>query len=113
MAPIARIAGVGMTPLFQGPGPPQRTAVGLMIQALHAALRDAELSLSDIDGVVALPSIMADQHFMMAHQFATEVGQRMHGTGGCSSSSGGSSSPHWGAAAAEPAPAELDGVQIR
>lgn len=44
-----------------------------MQQALHAALADARMSLRDVDGLIAVPSLAAP-HFMEAHFVATQVG---------------------------------------
>jgi hypothetical protein len=48
-------------------------AVKLMVQALALALNDSRLAPSELDGIIALPSLMSDQHFMMAHAVAQQV----------------------------------------
>jgi hypothetical protein len=47
-------------------------AVALMIEALRLALRDAKLGIADLDGLVALPSLMAPD-FMIGHAVAQQV----------------------------------------
>lgn len=67
----ALLVGVGAAPL--NPSPPQ-SAVQLMVSALRSALADAGLQLADIDGILAVPSLSGDSHFMQAHAVATQVG---------------------------------------
>lgn len=59
--PIARIIGAGSTPM--NPKPP-RTAIQYMLDALHAALQDANIDLDRLDGLVAVPSLVTSSHFM-------------------------------------------------
>lgn len=68
----ARIVGAGMTALYKSQ---PHTAVELMVQALQQAVEDTRglLTLRDIDTLIALPSLMSEQHFMMAHAVAQEV----------------------------------------
>ena len=67
---VARILGVGMTPLsYSG----STSATTLMIQALAEALSDAGIATRELDGLVAIPSLMSDQKFMIAHALATQV----------------------------------------
>jgi hypothetical protein len=94
----ARIVGVGLTPLTAssgagaaarpsaaaaaasasaaGPAPQPPTPVSLMVDALHRALADAggRLSVSDLDGLIALPALMGGQQFMMGHAVAAAAG---------------------------------------
>lgn len=51
----------------------QKDAVGLMVEALQLALKDASLQLHDLDTLIALPSLMSDQHFMIGHAVAQQV----------------------------------------
>lgn len=69
----ARIVGAGMTALSKSQ---PYTAVQLMVQALQLAVEDTRglLQMQDIDTVIALPSLMSDQHFMIGHAVAQEVG---------------------------------------
>jgi hypothetical protein len=68
----ARIVGAGMTALSKSQ---PHTAVQLMVQALQLAVEDTHglLTMRDIDTVIALPSLMSDQHFMIGHAVAQEV----------------------------------------
>lgn len=68
----ARIVGAGMTALSKSQ---PYTAVQLMVQALQLAVEDTHglLTMRDIDTVIALPSLMSDQHFMIGHAVAQEV----------------------------------------
>jgi hypothetical protein len=45
----------------------------LMKSALHSALGSLNLKVSDINGLIAVPSL-AEQHFMEAHYLATQIG---------------------------------------
>jgi hypothetical protein len=47
-----------------------------MVQALQLAVDDTRglLTTRDIDTLIALPSIMSEQHFMIGHAVAQEVG---------------------------------------
>eukprot|EP00878_Enallax_costatus_P005466 GHUV01005737.1.p1 GENE.GHUV01005737.1~~GHUV01005737.1.p1 ORF type:complete len:517 (+),score=149.24 GHUV01005737.1:195-1553(+) len=70
---LARIVGTGMTALSQAKV--QRAdAVGLMVEALQLAVRDASMKLEDLDTLIALPSLMSDQHFMIGHAVAQKAG---------------------------------------
>jgi hypothetical protein len=69
--PLARVIGAGCTQI--NPKPPL-TAIGYMVEALHAALQDASLSPQDLDGLVAVPSLVSSSHFMQAHVVATTAG---------------------------------------
>jgi len=91
---IPRIVGVGLTPLSQGgAAAAPTTPVALIVDALNRALADAsaasapatlpsatsaasakQLSISDLDGLIALPALMGDQHFMMGHAAAAAAG---------------------------------------
>ena len=64
----ARIIGHGMTPLGKL-GVPSST---LMQIALDQALLSAGLTVRDLDGLIAVPSL-ADPHFMEAHYLATRM----------------------------------------
>ncbi|KND01547.1 uncharacterized protein SPPG_03348 [Spizellomyces punctatus DAOM BR117] len=75
-----RIIGTGITPL--NPRSPAKHAVlagqkvspsALMQQALRLALDNAGVSLKDLNGLIAVPSL-ADTHFMEAHYLATQIG---------------------------------------
>ena len=66
----ARIVGTGMTALSKRSN---RTATELMQQALQSAVSSASIGLSDIDGLIAVPSL-SHPHFLEAHHFATKVG---------------------------------------
>lgn len=65
----ARIIGTGQTHM----GKLGKTASELMQAALKAALIDASIPLSSVDGLVAMPSF-SHTRFMEAHCFATEIG---------------------------------------
>lgn len=71
-ATCARIVGAGMTALHKSQ---PLTAVELMVQALQAAVQDTRglLRLQDIDTLIALPSLMSSQHFMIGHAVAQQV----------------------------------------
>ena len=56
-----RIIGTGMTALNPTP---RWTASEHMIAALKAALGDAGVTLSDVNGLIAIPSLTAPNHFM-------------------------------------------------
>jgi hypothetical protein len=81
---LPRIVGVGVTPLSQGAaGAAAPTPTALILQALRLALADAGggatsasrgLQLSDLDGLIALPSLMGSEQFMMAHAVAGAAG---------------------------------------
>ena len=64
-----RIIGHGMTPL----GKLGLTATELMASALHRALASSTLTLQDIDGLLAIPSL-SEPRFMQGHHLATAVG---------------------------------------
>jgi len=66
---VARIVGVGMTPL----GKLNKKPSSLMRNALELALGDAGMTLRQLDGLVAIPSL-ADPHFMEAHFLGTQMG---------------------------------------
>lgn len=66
---VARIVGVGMTPL----GKHNKKPSMLMRNALELALGDAGMTLRQLDGLVAIPSL-ADPHFMEAHFLGTQMG---------------------------------------
>jgi hypothetical protein len=68
----ARIVGAGMTALYKSQ---PLTAVELMVQALQLAVDDTHglLSMLDIDTLIALPSLMSEQHFMIGHAVAQQV----------------------------------------
>lgn len=68
----ARIVGAGMTAISKSQ---PLTAVQLMVQALQLAVQDTHgaLTMHDIDTLIALPSLMSDQHFMIGHAVAQEV----------------------------------------
>lgn len=55
----------------------------LLQQLINSALDESNLSLQDLDGVVAVPSL-ADPHFMEAHHQATVLGlfQNLRSAGG-------------------------------
>ena len=72
---LARIAGVGMTPISQC-RENHVPAVSLMVHALTLALDDAGLDSDHLDGLIALPSLMSDQHFMIAHAVAQQVKEK-------------------------------------
>lgn len=61
--PLARIIGAGCTAI--NPAPP-RTAICYMLEALSGALEDAQLSPRDLDGLVAVPSLVSSSQFMQA-----------------------------------------------
>jgi 3-oxoacyl-[acyl-carrier-protein] synthase III len=72
---IARIIGCGMTALRSGKaarGHPSN-AVALMVEALQLAVQDAGVNISDLDTLIALPSLMSEQHFMIGHAVAQQV----------------------------------------
>ncbi|KAI8474563.1 MAG: hypothetical protein J3K34DRAFT_465607 [Monoraphidium minutum] len=94
---LPRIVGVGVTPLtLTGAGAAAGAAGGaaggaaaaaaaplqLMLDALRLALADAGagapagggVALSDVDGLIALPSLMGEHHFMAAHAVAGAAG---------------------------------------
>jgi acetyl-CoA acetyltransferase len=64
-----RIVGVGMTPL----GRLGKDSATLATEAIHLALKSAEMSLGDLHGLVAVPSL-SNPHFMQAHYLATVSG---------------------------------------
>lgn len=68
----ARIVGAGMTALYKSQ---PLTAVELMVQALQLAVDDTQglLTMRDIDTLIALPSLMSEQHFMIGHAVAQQV----------------------------------------
>ncbi|KAJ3276128.1 hypothetical protein HDV01_006301 [Terramyces sp. JEL0728] len=78
MAPLrnlsrsVRIIGAGMTKL--NPATAEKVSPsGLMKDALLSALDGAGLKVSDINGLIAVPSL-AETHFMEAHYIATKIG---------------------------------------
>lgn len=61
LPPTVRIVGCGMTGLNPRPVPrPSR----LMHQALDDALQHADMTVNDLDGIIAVPSL-ADPKFMV------------------------------------------------
>lgn len=64
-----RIVGVGMTPL----GRLGKNSATLATEALGLALKNAQMELGDLQGLVAVPSL-SDPHFMQAHYLATVSG---------------------------------------
>lgn len=70
----ARVIGAGMTALHKSQ---PLTAVELMVTALQLAVEDTRgtLTLRDIDTLIALPSLMSDQHFMIGHAVAQQVSE--------------------------------------
>ena len=68
-----RIYGCGTTKL----GKLNKSATSLMQSALQSALADATLDLSDLDGLVAVPSL-SEPRFMEAHYLATRIGMLPH-----------------------------------
>lgn len=73
---VARIIGCGMTALRSGKVAREQPsdAVALMVQALQLAVRDAGVQMSELDTLIALPSLMSEQHFMIGHAVAQQVG---------------------------------------
>lgn len=67
----ALICGIGITQLNSMP---PISATNLMIGALGLALRDADLALEDVDGLIGLPALSEPHSFMQAHQVATLTG---------------------------------------
>eukprot|EP00455_Lapot_gusevi_P006185 TRINITY_DN12647_c0_g1_i4.p1 TRINITY_DN12647_c0_g1~~TRINITY_DN12647_c0_g1_i4.p1 ORF type:complete len:397 (-),score=61.33 TRINITY_DN12647_c0_g1_i4:128-1318(-) len=65
----ARIIGWGLTRL----GKLNTSPSVLMSQALEQALSRADLSLNQVQGLIAIPSL-AEPHFMEAHYLATKMG---------------------------------------
>jgi len=65
----AHVVGVGVTKL----GKLGKSAFQLTQEAFESALADAGVKLSDVDGVLAVPSL-AEPRFMAAHSFATKIG---------------------------------------
>ena len=65
-----RIIATGMTPLSASPG---KTPTLLMQEALSEALTSVGLQTSDLNGLIAIPSL-AQPHFMEAHYLATKIG---------------------------------------
>lgn len=63
-----RIVGVGMTKM----GRFGRTAEDLSSEAIRLALTDAGIGLTDLHGLVAVPSL-SQPHFMQAHYLATKM----------------------------------------
>lgn len=63
---LVRIVGTGMTKV----GRLGKPAEQLAIEALQVALRDAEMTQSDLQGIVAVPSLSNPQ-FMQGHYIAT------------------------------------------
>lgn len=66
----ARIVGTGMTKIQKHSGKPPSE---LMQSALQIALGQAQIRLSDIDGLIAVPSL-SHPRFLEAHHFATYTG---------------------------------------
>lgn len=66
---LVQIIGIGLTPL----GKFSVTPSSLMKNALERALANAGLSLCQIQGLVAVPSL-SEPHFMEAHYLATQIG---------------------------------------
>lgn len=69
MGTPVRIVGAGATAI----GRLGRSSAELAEEALDLALRDAGLSRSDLQGLIAVPSL-ANPTFMQAHQLATRMG---------------------------------------
>jgi hypothetical protein len=95
---LPRIIGVGQTPLSQGAS--AETPLSLMVAALRAAMADAAdggtgasagaraphrpspvpgqpaplISLEDLDGLIAMPALMGEDRFMVAHAVAGAAG---------------------------------------
>ena len=65
-----RIIGTGMTPLNSSPG---KSPTMLMQEALQEALSSIGLTVGDLNGLIAIPSL-AESHFMEAHFLATKIG---------------------------------------
>jgi hypothetical protein len=83
---IARIIGCGMTALRSGKAAQEHpsNAVALMVEALQLAVQDACINISDLDTLIALPSLMSEQHFMIGHAVAQQVKHGVHlGGPGC------------------------------
>ncbi|KAF6264332.1 hypothetical protein COO60DRAFT_176474 [Scenedesmus sp. NREL 46B-D3] len=72
---IARIIGCGMTALRCGKAAREQpsNAVALMVEALQLAVQDAGVSISELDMLIALPSLMSEQHFMIGHAVAQQA----------------------------------------
>jgi hypothetical protein len=69
-----RLLGYGFTQLTrQG----TESALALMLKSLTIALKHAGLEKCDLDGLIALPSLISDHHFM---QVATHPPARNLGT---------------------------------
>ncbi|EKF37363.1 3-ketoacyl-CoA thiolase, putative [Trypanosoma cruzi marinkellei] len=66
---VVRIVGVGRTAV----GRLGKSASVLAVEALRMALRDANLEMRELDGLVAVPSLASPQ-FMQAHYLATVSG---------------------------------------
>ncbi|RNF26190.1 putative 3-ketoacyl-CoA thiolase [Trypanosoma conorhini] len=66
---VVRIVGVGRTPV----GRLGKSTSALAVEALRAALADANLEMRELDGLVAIPSLASPQ-FMQAHHLATVSG---------------------------------------
>jgi acetyl-CoA acetyltransferase len=64
-----RIVGCGATRV----GRLNRSATDLAIESIHLALNDAGIAQSDLQGLIAVPS-MSNPHFMQAHYLATMAG---------------------------------------
>lgn len=69
LSQTVRIVGGGLTRL----GKLGMPASDLMSEALQHALSSARLTLGDLDGLIAVPSL-SDPHLMEAHFLATKVG---------------------------------------
>jgi hypothetical protein len=94
---LPRIIGVGLTPLGQGGGPAP-APLALMLDALRAAAADAgagagaappprgapsgraPFALEDLDGLIAMPSLMGPDQFMIGHVLAGAAGLTGPGT---------------------------------
>jgi 3-oxoacyl-[acyl-carrier-protein] synthase III len=72
---MARIIGCGMTALRNGKLAREHpsNAVALMVEALQLAVQDAGLNIGELDTLIALPSLMSEQHFMIGHAVAQQV----------------------------------------
>lgn len=64
----ARIVGIGQTPI----GKLNTDSTTLALQSMALAVSDANMKSTDIDGLVAMPSL-SSQHFMQAHYLATKA----------------------------------------
>lgn len=70
---LAMVTGVGMTALRSGGGAALPAPLDLAVEALGLALADAQLSVADLDGIIACPPLMGKQQFMFGHAVAQAV----------------------------------------